>query len=148
MELALETAQPRAVPVGRGSVSRRIFRSFGNGQIDSKDWPVGKGLFTCCNGVAQRCLVVDLGCVLRFGTAGWEIADLQGGEFAHGASGDAEGENNGYEGNSGGYESLHVYGRIGIYLFISINKGFEDGRKIWIIAGYLTGKLPELRRMK
>ena len=70
--------------------------------MDSVELTVERGVLTCFDGIVERCLVVDLGCILRFGTAGWEIAGLQSGGFAHGTGRDAEGEGDGYESNSGG----------------------------------------------
>lgn len=83
------------------------------------------GILTRFDGIGERRLVIDLGCVLRFGTAGWEIAGLQRGEFTHGAGCDAEGEDNGYESNSGGYKRLHICGNIWMFLSLLSKKVLE-----------------------
>lgn len=93
-------------------------------------------------------MVIDLGCILRFGTAGWEVAGLQSGGFAHRAGCDAEGEDDGYESDGGGHKSLHICGSIRILLFRSLNRGAENGNRFGIKVGCRTAKLPELGRME
>ena len=106
----------------------------GNGHVASEHLTANGGILTCIDGIVECRLIIDLGCVLCFGTAGWEIAGLQSGEFAHGAGRDAKGEDNGYESNSGGYKGLHVCGNVGMLPSLS-----EKKRALSMVKG-LGGK--------